>query len=62
VLVLTRKVGERVDVRDPKTGELLCSVSVGAVRGGRVQLLFEGRADVPVLRGEIPFDESRRVA
>jgi sRNA-binding carbon storage regulator CsrA len=62
VLVLTRKVGERVDVRHPETKELLCSVKIGAVRGGRVQLQFEGRADVPVLRGEIPFDESRRVA
>lgn len=53
MLVLSRKSGESVDVRDPKTQEVICTVCVGKVRGGRVQLLISASADVPVLRSEL---------
>jgi len=46
MLVLSRKPGEKVNVGD-------ITVTVVAVRGGRVKLGFEGPAEVRVLRTEL---------
>jgi carbon storage regulator len=54
MLVLSRKVGERVTIGDGVV------VTVLEVKGRQVRLGFEAPPDVPIWRGELEFQEHTR--
>jgi carbon storage regulator len=56
MLVLSRKVGEKILVGDDIT------ITVQRVAGGRVSLAIEAPRDVRILRGELDAYESARPA
>ena len=56
MLVLSRKVGERVVIGDRIT------VTVLEVKGRQVRLGFEAPPDVQIWRGELAFDHSQHGA
>jgi carbon storage regulator len=54
MLVLSRKIGERVTIGDGIV------VTVLEVKGRQVRLGFEAPSDVPIWRGELEFQEHER--
>ena len=56
MLVLSRKIGERVTIGDGVV------VTVLEVKGKQVRLGFEAPPDVPIWRGELEFQDHRREA
>jgi carbon storage regulator len=56
MLVLSRKIGERVTIGDGVV------VTVLEVKGKQVRLGFEAPSDVPIWRGELEFQDHRREA
>jgi carbon storage regulator len=54
MLVLSRKVGERVTIGDGVV------VTVLEVKGRQVRLGFEAPSDVPIWRGELEFADHTR--
>jgi len=56
MLVLSRKIGERVLIGDRIV------VTVLEVKGRQVRLGFEAPPDVPIWRGELEFHERRETA
>ncbi len=61
MLVLSRKVGETIDVLSVK-GELLARVAIVRVNGNRVVLGLDGQPTIKFLRSEIERHPSARVA
>jgi len=59
MLVLSRKIGERVIVGDEQTGIVI--VTVTALSNGKVKLCFEAPPDVPIWRGELDRRQPPRV-
>jgi carbon storage regulator len=56
MLVLSRKIGERVTIGDGVV------VTVLEVKGKQVRLGFEAPSDVPIWRGELESQDHRREA
>jgi carbon storage regulator len=56
MLVLSRKIGERVTIGDGVV------VTVLEVKGKQVRLGFEAPPDVPIWRGELEFQDHHREA
>jgi carbon storage regulator len=57
LLILTRKVGETIDINN---GEIVLTVK--RLNGNRVAIAIEAAKDIPVMRGEIAKKKLAEVA